>query len=52
MVAIKQGETAEAVISSMIETINSIINLSLFLVVKGSPQAEMVKESDILVITS
>jgi hypothetical protein len=33
MVAIKQGGTAEAAISGMIETIDSIINTILFLVV-------------------
>jgi hypothetical protein len=51
MVAIKQGGTAEAAISSVIETIDNIINHSLFLVVKRSPQGEMVKESDILITT-
>jgi hypothetical protein len=51
MVAIKQGGTAEAAISGIIETINSIINRSLFLVAKVSPQGEIVKESDILITT-
>ena len=37
MVAIKQGETARAVISGIIKTINSIINHSLFLAAKRSP---------------
>jgi hypothetical protein len=51
MVAIKQGGTAEAAISGVIETINSMINRSLFLIAKGSPQGEMVKESNILITT-
>jgi len=37
MVAIKQGGTAKAAISGVIETIDSMINRSLFLVAKGSP---------------
>jgi hypothetical protein len=37
IVAIKQGGTAEAVISSMIETTDSMINYSLFLIAKWSP---------------
>jgi hypothetical protein len=41
---IKQGGTAEAVISGVIKTIDSIINHNLFLVAKWSPQGEMVKE--------
>jgi hypothetical protein len=51
MVAIKQGGIAEAAISGVIETINSTMNLTLFLVTKWSPQGEMIKESDILIIT-
>jgi hypothetical protein len=34
MVAIKQGRTAEAAISGVIETINSMINHSVFLIAK------------------
>ena len=34
MVAIKQGGTAETAMSSVIKTINNIINDSLFLIVK------------------
>ena len=49
---IKQGGTSEAAISGVIETIDSMINRSLFLVAEGSPWGEMVKESDILVTTS
>jgi uncharacterized membrane protein len=37
MVAIKYGVTAEAVISSSIETIDSMINTSLFLVADWFP---------------
>ena len=37
MVAIKQGGTAKAAISGVIEMIDSMINRSLFLVAKGSP---------------
>ena len=37
MVAIKQGGTAEAAISGVIETIDSMINRNLFLITKGSP---------------
>ncbi len=51
IVAIKQGGTDKGVISDVIETVNSIVNYSLFLLAKGSPQGEMVKESDILIIT-
>jgi hypothetical protein len=51
MVAIKQGGIAEAAISGMIETIDSIINRSLFLIVTGSPQGEIVKESNTLITT-
>jgi hypothetical protein len=34
MVAIKQGGTAEAAISGVIKTINSMINYSIFLITK------------------
>jgi hypothetical protein len=51
IVAIKQGVTAEAAISGVIETIDNIINHSFFLVAKVSPQGEMVKESNILITT-
>jgi hypothetical protein len=34
MVAIKQGGTAEAAISSVIEMIDSMINYNLYLIVK------------------
>jgi hypothetical protein len=34
---IKQGVTAEAVISRVIKTINNIINCTLFFVAKWSP---------------
>ena len=37
IVAIKQGGIAEAAIGSVIETVNSIINRTLFLVAKWSP---------------
>jgi len=37
MVAIKQECTVEAAISSVIETINSIINYNLFPIAKWSP---------------
>jgi hypothetical protein len=52
MVAIKQGETAKIAISGMIETIDSIINYSLFLVAKWPPKREIAKESGILTTTS
>jgi hypothetical protein len=52
MVAIPQGGTAEAAISTLIETINSIIYRSLFLVAKGSFEGEVVKESSTLIIIS
>ena len=45
--AIKQGETAKAAIGSVIKTINSITNYSLFLVAKWFPQGEIAKESNI-----
>jgi hypothetical protein len=51
MVAIKQGGTAEAAISSVIKTIDSIINHILFLIPTWSPQGEIIKESTILIIT-
>jgi hypothetical protein len=44
MVAMKQGGTAEAAISGVIEMIDSIINRSLFLVADWSHWGEMVKE--------
>jgi hypothetical protein len=37
LVAIKQGETAEAAIGGVIKTIDSITNHSLFLIAKWSP---------------
>jgi hypothetical protein len=37
MVAIKQGGTADVAISGVIETIDSMINYSLFLIAKWSP---------------
>ncbi len=37
IVAIKQGGTARAAIGGVIKTINSIINHSLFTIVKWSP---------------
>ncbi len=52
MVAMKEGGKAKATISSVIKTIDNTINRSLFLVAKGSPQGEIVKESDVLIITS
>ena len=45
-VAIKQGGTAEAVISGVIETVDGTINYSLFFITKWSPQGEIVKESN------
>jgi hypothetical protein len=44
MVAIKQGGIAEAAISGVIETIDSIINRSLFLIADWSHWGEIVKE--------
>ena len=44
VVVIEYGESGAA-ISSVIETIDSIINRSLFLVAKGSPQGKIVTES-------
>ena len=44
MVAIKQGGTAEAAISGVIETIDSEINRSLFLVADWCPWGGLVKE--------
>jgi hypothetical protein len=41
MVAITQGGTAEAAISILIETIDSMIYRSLFLVAKGSFEGEI-----------
>jgi hypothetical protein len=52
MVAIKQGGTAKAAIGSVIKTIDSIINHSLFSIAKWSPYGKIVKESNILVTTS
>jgi hypothetical protein len=37
MVAMKQGGTVKAAISSVIKTIDSIINYSLFSIAKWSP---------------
>lgn len=51
MAAIKQGGIAEAAISGVIETIDSMINRSLFLVAKVYPYGEMAKESGILITT-
>jgi hypothetical protein len=51
IVAIKQGGTAEAAIGGVIETIDSIINCTHFLVAKWSPWGEIVKESNILITT-
>jgi hypothetical protein len=51
IVAIKQGGTAEAAIGGVIETIDSIINRTHFLVAKWSPWGEIVKESNILITT-
>ncbi|KFZ23278.1 hypothetical protein V502_02238 [Pseudogymnoascus sp. VKM F-4520 (FW-2644)] len=44
VVAIKQGGTAEAAISGVIEMIDSMINQNLVLVAHCSPWGEMVKE--------
>jgi hypothetical protein len=52
IVAIKQGGIAEAAISGVIKTIDSIINRTLFLIAKWSPSGEIVKESEILITTS
>lgn len=41
----KQGLKVEAAITTAIETTDSIINHILFLVVKGAPHGEIVKES-------
>jgi hypothetical protein len=41
----------EAAFNSVINIINSIINYTLFLVTKWSPQGEIVKESIILLTT-
>ena len=46
-VAIKQGGTAEAAISGVSETIDSIINRTLFFVAEWSPEGQIVKESNI-----
>jgi hypothetical protein len=43
MVVIKHGGIAETAISSVIETIDSTINYSYFLLAKWSPWGEIVK---------
>ncbi len=50
-VAIKQGGPDEGIIDGVIETVDSMVNHSLFVLAKGSPQEEMVKESDISITT-
>jgi hypothetical protein len=50
-VAIKQGETAKTAIGSVTKTIDSITNHSLFLITKWSPEGEIVKKNNILIIT-
>jgi hypothetical protein len=52
MVAIKQGGTAEAAISTVLEKINSIIKYSPFPAAKVAPKGEIAKESDLLSTTS
>jgi hypothetical protein len=52
MVVIKQGGTAETAISGVNKTIDSITNHSFFLITKWSPEGEIVKESNKLIITS
>jgi hypothetical protein len=49
-VAIKQGGPDEGVNSGVVETVDNMVNHSLFLLTKVSPQGEMVKESGILII--
>jgi hypothetical protein len=44
MVAIKQGGTAEAAISGVIKTIDSIINTILFLLLTGLLREKWVKK--------
>jgi hypothetical protein len=46
-VAIKQGGTAKAAISGVIETIDSIFNHTLFFVTKWSSKGQIVEESKI-----
>ena len=50
MVAIKQGGTAKAAISAVIETVDSVINRSPFLITKDSSKGEIVKGSSTLTI--
>jgi len=52
IVAIKQGGTAEAAISDVIEKIDNMIKWSPFLITEVALKGEIVKESDILIITS
>jgi hypothetical protein len=52
MAAIKQGGKAEAAISGVIESIDSTINYSLFLITKWLSYEEIAKESNILITTS
>jgi hypothetical protein len=48
---VKQGGTAKAATSGVIEMIDSMINYTLFLIASWSSQGEIVKESNVLMTT-
>jgi hypothetical protein len=52
IVAIKQGGTAEAAISTVLEKINNIIKYSPFLTAEVALKGEIVEENDMLITTS
>ena len=52
IVAIKQGGIAKAAISAVLKRIDSIVKYNPFLIVEVAPKGEIVKEGDILIITS
>ena len=52
IVAIKQGGIAKAAISAVLKRIDSIVKYSPFLIVEVALKGEIVKEGDILIITS
>jgi hypothetical protein len=52
IVVIKQGGTAKAAISTVLKKINNIIKHSPFLAAEVAPKGEIVKENNILIITS
>jgi hypothetical protein len=52
IIAIKQGGIAKVAISAVLKRIDSMVKCSPFLIVKVAPKGEIVKESNVLIITS